>query len=102
MLTATAHTHPSGSVTCVLRLPLPDAASASVVAAVIASDPPIEGTSRTVQCEPSKVEAGTPAVVTVTVEGSGVRAMRAAIGAVLEQTKLSVRTMRVYPPNTVV
>lgn len=84
-------------MTCVLRLPLPDKASAAVVTAVIESDPSIEGVSKRVvrQADTAK-ESST---VEVTLEGSNVRAMRAAIGAVLDHAKLSVRTVRLYPPT---
>ncbi|KAK7198424.1 Transcription factor Pcc1 [Novymonas esmeraldas] len=82
---------------CSMRLPLPDAASASVLWKVLKTDPAVPGTAKDVfwwSDDPSQ------RTVAVTVKATSKRDLRSAVGSVLEQAKLVVRTLRVYPPTT--
>lgn len=81
---------------CSLRLPLPDAASASVLWNVLKTDPAIVGTIKQVYWWSEDASQRT---VGVTIQATSKRDLRSAVGAVLEQAKLVVRTLRVYPPS---
>lgn len=81
---------------CSLRLPLPDTASASVLWTVLHTDASINGTVKQVYWwseDPSRRTVG------VTIQANTKRDLRSAVGAALEQAKLVVRTLRVYPPT---
>lgn len=82
---------------CSLRFPLPDTASASVLWKVLKTDLAIAGTVKEVRWwseDPSQ------RTVAVTVQATSKRDLRSAIGSILEQAKLVVRTLRVYPPTS--
>ncbi|KPI82715.1 hypothetical protein ABL78_8272 [Leptomonas seymouri] len=84
------------AIECSLRLPLPDAASASVLWKVLKTDPAVVGTVKQVYWwseDPSQQTVG------VTIQANSKRDLRSAVGSVLEQAKLVVRTLRVYPPS---
>lgn len=106
MPAATSHLATSGGdaqqhhppLECTLRLPLPDAASAAVLATVLAAEPAVEGTTKTVEVWWAGDASGCTVAVTIACSAGLMRPLRSAIGATLEQAKLSVRTMRVYPP----
>ncbi|KAG5491527.1 hypothetical protein JIQ42_01430 [Leishmania sp. Namibia] len=90
------HTKNSFLMECSLRLPLPDAASASVLWKVLKTDPSLAGTVKEVYWwseDPSQ------RTVAVTIQASSKRDLRSAVGSLLEQAKLVVRTLRVYPPT---
>ncbi|KAG5468164.1 hypothetical protein LSCM1_02139 [Leishmania martiniquensis] len=92
-----AHTMRDFSMECSVRLPLPDAASASVLWRVLKTDPSIAGTLKEVYWwneDPSQ------RTVAVTIQAASKRDLRSAVGSLLEQAKLVVRTLRVYPPTT--
>ncbi|AIN97576.1 hypothetical protein LPMP_200840 [Leishmania panamensis] len=94
---STTHRSKELSIECGLRLPLPDTASASVLLKVLKSDPSLTGTSKEVYWwseDPSQ------RTVAVTIQAASKRDLRSAIGSLLEQAKLIVRTLRVYPPTT--
>ncbi|GET92174.1 hypothetical protein, conserved [Leishmania tarentolae] len=85
------------SIECSLRLPLPDTASASVLWKVLKTDPSLAGTVKEVYWwseDPSQ------RTVAVTIQAASKRDLRSAIGSLLDQAKLVVRTLRVYPPTT--
>lgn len=85
------------SIECSLRLPLPDTASASVLWRVLKTDPSLAGTVKEVYWwseDPSQ------RTVAVTIQASSKRDLRSAVGSLLDQAKLVVRTLRVYPPTT--
>ncbi|KPA82109.1 hypothetical protein ABB37_03256 [Leptomonas pyrrhocoris] len=86
------------TIECSLRLPLPDAASASVLWKVLKTDPVITGTVKQVYWWSEDASQRT---VSVTIQASSKRDLRSAVGSVLEQAKLVVRTLRVYPPSAV-
>ncbi|KAG5493844.1 hypothetical protein JKF63_01676 [Porcisia hertigi] len=83
---------------CSLRLPLPDTVSASVLWKVLKTDPSLARTSKEVYWwseDPSQ------RTVAVTIQAASKRDLRSAVGSILEQAKLVVRTLRVYPPVTI-
>lgn len=97
---ATAHKKDKGheaNIECTLRLPLPDAASASVLWTVLKTDP---ATANTVKQVYWWSEDPTQRTVGVTMQATSKRDLRSAVGSVLEQAKLVVRTLRVYPPSS--
>lgn len=80
---------------CVLRLPLPDPASTRVAMTVMKVEPAVPGTTKQVQLCPEDLSRCTLEIV---LRSDTMRSLRAAVGAALEQAKLTVRTMRLYPP----
>ncbi|KEG11636.1 hypothetical protein DQ04_02411010 [Trypanosoma grayi] len=79
---------------CVLRLPLPSAESAHILMQVLRVEPPVSGTSKEVQLW---ADDSTRATVYVKLEAVQERSLRSAVGALLEQVKLILRTMDAFP-----
>ncbi|EAN91526.1 hypothetical protein TcCL_NonESM02317 [Trypanosoma cruzi] len=79
---------------CVLRLPLRAAEPAQIMIQVLRVEPPVPGTSREVQLW---ADDSTRSTVYVKIEASQERSLRAAVGALLEQVKLILRTMDAFP-----
>ncbi|RNE98949.1 uncharacterized protein Tco025E_09114 [Trypanosoma conorhini] len=79
---------------CVLRLPLQNAESAHIMMQVLRVEPPVPGTSKEVQLW---ADDSTRSTVYVKLEASKERSLRAAVGALLEQSKLILRTMDAFP-----
>ncbi|RHW73151.1 Transcription factor Pcc1 [Trypanosoma brucei equiperdum] len=79
---------------CVLRLPLPNPEVASIMLQVLRVEPPVPGTSREVQLWADDSARST---VFARVCATQERALRAAVAALLEQTKLVLRTLDAFP-----
>lgn len=74
---------------CDIRLPFPDAATAKIVGSILLVDK-ILGAQKAVSFH----EEGS--VLEIKISASTARNLRTAIGSVLEQTKLALRTLRAF------
>ncbi|KAG8339024.1 putative Transcription factor Pcc1 [Trypanosoma vivax] len=88
------HKSDHGPLQCVLRLPLPDAEAASIAIQVLRVEPPVPGTMKEVQLWTDDSTRSTLHIRLCAVQE---RSMRAAVGALLEQVKLVLRTMDAFP-----
>lgn len=79
---------------CIVRLPLPTAEAAQIIVSVLLVDPGVAGTQKYVQLWQGDTTRRT---VLIIVRGNVMRSVRAVVGSILDQAKLSVRTMRSFP-----
>ncbi|ESL07867.1 hypothetical protein TRSC58_04440 [Trypanosoma rangeli SC58] len=79
---------------CVLRLPLQNAEAALIMMQVLRVEPPVSGTSKEVQLW---ADDSTRSTIYVKLGAAQERSLRAAVGALLEQSKLILRTMDAFP-----
>ncbi|ORC93492.1 uncharacterized protein TM35_000013690 [Trypanosoma theileri] len=79
---------------CILRLPLPSAESAHIMMQVLRVETPVAGTTKDVQLW---ADDTTRSTVYIKVEAVQERSLRAAVGGLLEQAKLILRTMDTFP-----
>ncbi|CCW60542.1 unnamed protein product [Phytomonas sp. EM1] len=82
---------------CTIRLPTPDSVSANILFTILKYEQSLSGITKQVDLCQNDTTSST---VVIVLQGATMRSLRVAVNSTLEQAKLVLRTMRLYPPNT--
>ncbi|CCW67584.1 unnamed protein product [Phytomonas sp. Hart1] len=94
---STSASDPGPHFECTIRLPTPDSASANILLTILKYEQGLSGITKEVDVWRNDATLST---VLIVLRGATIRSLRAAVSSTLEQAKLVLRTMRLYPPNT--